>query len=295
MKYSKIVLIHNSFSGQQSKRLSKEALLNLFSKEWQDRIIYRSTEKSDTYLTYVELIKKAQPELVIAAGGDGTLNPVAKACSELNMLMGIIPFGSGNGLARYLGFSMNAALAVKELMMSSEVEIDTATVNDAFFVCACGIGFDGLIAHKFASNKKRGFLSYIKEGIIPLFTYSNANYIITFDGKELKRKAFLVCVANINQYGNDAFIAPDANASDEQLNIVIVRSFSLLNGLFAFRRLFNKTIYQWNAIEHYKTNRVEINCDTKQCYHFDGEPACHERTFIIQTGGNKLRILRATK
>lgn len=178
--------------------------------------------------------RKDTEETIIAVGGDGSINEIAKVLAGTSKAMGIIPQGSGNGLARHLGISLNPVKAIQQLNTSVKRAIDTAYVNGHFFVSIAGVGFDSLIAQKFTSSKSRGFLGYAGLVFREYFKYKPTQYQLILDGKPIKRNAALISFANSNQFGYNTRIAPAASLEDGLLDVCIMRkpSFYQLPGTF---------------------------------------------------------------
>ena len=142
--------------------------------------------------------------MVVAVGGDGTVNEVASAINGSNTILGIIPFGSGNGLARFLKIPIDTIKAIKNLTSGHMVQIDSATLNGKPFFNMAGMGFDAHIAEVFSHNKKRGFITYIKSAFEEINKYKEQHYSINIDGQLYERDAFMLSIANSSQYGNNA-------------------------------------------------------------------------------------------
>src|SRR5208283_3527302 len=145
---------------------------------------------------------------IVAVGGDGTVNEVAKALVDTPTVLGIIPSGSGNGLARFLKIPMRIEDSVYLQNVGKILSIDYGRINNEPFFCTCGVGFDAHIGNKFAKSANRGFFSYVKETYHAYFHYKPLKYTIKIDGEKIKTRAFLITVANAGQYGNDAYISP---------------------------------------------------------------------------------------
>src|SRR4051812_15392154 len=156
--------------------------------------------------------------MIVAVGGDGTVNEIASAIVGSGTALGIVPYGSGNGLARFLGIPMNPNQAIQALVKGHVESIDSGTVNGQPFFNMAGMGFDAHISEVFSHGKKRGFVSYIKSSIEEISTYDEQQYHIEIDGKVYERKAFMLSIANSSQYGNNAHISPKASVQDGLLD-----------------------------------------------------------------------------
>lgn len=158
---------------------------------------------------------------VIAAGGDGTVNEIATALCGTSTALGIIPVGSGNGLARHLGLPLDVTEAIEVIAKDNIIDCDYGTANGRPFFCTFGVGFDAAVSEKFAHQKRRGKLSYIKSAISEYVSYNPQTYTISANGQILTQKAFIVACCNASQYGNNAYIAPTASITDGLLDITI--------------------------------------------------------------------------
>lgn len=228
---------------------------------------------------------------IVAAGGDGTVNEVAKALANTGITMGILPCGSGNGLARFLGIPMKLKEAIAVQNQGHELNIDFGKINDNPFFCTCGVGFDAHIGNKFASSHKRGFLTYVKETIKAYFSYKPKKYKIKVDGEKLKTRAFLITVANAGQYGNDAYIAPQADITDGMLDLCILTPFPKHKAFHMGYRLFNRTMDQCSYIKVRKGQIITIKRKKKGEVHLDGEPAIMGKKLKIKIVEKGLKVI----
>jgi len=222
-----------------------------------------------------ELASKASADgydLVVAVGGDGTVNEVAQGLIGTNTKMGIIPMGSGNGLARELGISTNMRKSARTLINGKTLQLDVCKLNDQRFLCTSGIGFDALIAHKMSKSSSRGFLKYIKLVIQESIFYKPIEVRLKIDGIQIEEPAFLITFANASQFGNNAFIAPGASMTDGLIDVVVVRKFAKIwMPVFAVA-LFLKLIPKLPFVDCYKAIQIELELADTPYYHFDGEP-----------------------
>ena len=210
--------------------------------------------------------------IAVACGGDGTVNQVASVVAHTNMALGIFPLGSGNGLARSNRISLDLKKALQIIERGTIKKIDGATINEHSFFCTAGVGFDAHIANEFASSTKRGFVTYFKTTVKEFFNYSPSPYKITIDGKVIETKAFLITVANAGQWGNDVYIAPDAELTDGILNVSILKPFSHFAIPMIGIKLFSKKIHTSINLQSEKGKHIQIEFDGELPVHFDGEP-----------------------
>jgi YegS/Rv2252/BmrU family lipid kinase len=225
-----------------------------------------------------------QAGLVIAWGGDGTINEVASALAFGNVPMAIVPAGSGNGLATELEIDNRPRQAIDEAVRSRPRPIDLGEIAGRLFVNIAGLGFDAHVAEKFNApeNVKRGLATYASITGRALFRYRPADYAITTpDGCVRARRAVMVSFANSAQFGNGARIAPGAAVDDGLLDLVVLEERSRLASILALPRLFNGTIGRHPGYTLRRVTEATITSAEPILFHADGEP--------IQ-GGTELKI-----
>ena len=228
----------------------------------------------------------------VAVGGDGTVNEIAKALVNTQGILGIIPVGSGNGLARHLHIPLNPGMAIRLINKLKYQAIDCGLINNIPFFCTCGVGFDALIGEKFAQCKGRGLTNYVKTTIREYFKYKPENYKITIDNeKVISHKAFLITFANGSQYGNNAYIAPQADISDGKLDICILSPFRLLKAPGIGIKLFAKTINKSSHMHTERATNIVLERATEGFVHFDGEPCRMGKKLNISLINKGLNII----
>ena len=228
----------------------------------------------------------------VAVGGDGTVNEIGKALINSNGIMGIIPCGSGNGLARHLQIPLEPKEAIVMFNKKNEFAIDYGEINDLPFFCTCGVGFDALIGDKFALAKGRGLANYIKIAIHEFFNYKAEEYCLTIDNQpKITYKAFVVTFANGSQYGNNAYISPKADISDGLLDICILSPFSLLNAPVLGARLFLKNVDKSKLLKIHYGSQILLERNHSGVIHFDGEPRQMGKQLHIRIINKGLKIL----
>lgn len=210
-------------------------------------------------------------DVICAIGGDGTVNEVASALIGSNKTLGIIPNGSGNGLARELNIPLNIDSAIDTLLSHNVSTIDSCRVNDRSFLCTCGIGFDGSVSEEFSESSLRGPMVYIKDSVQTFFSHTPATYHLNIDGKEITTKAFLIAFANASQYGNNAFIAPNASLTDGIMDVTIIKEFPIVDAAQVAIQLFSKGLDQNPYTELHQGKEITVTTDTPIPYHIDGE------------------------
>ncbi|MBP3550017.1 MAG: diacylglycerol kinase family lipid kinase [Alistipes sp.] len=217
------------------------------------------------------LAREATDDIVVAVGGDGTVNEVARGIVGTEKILGIIPCGSGDGLARHLGLSHNIRKAIQTIEQGECKRMDTAEINGRPFFSVCGVGFDAVVSERFAKSGKRGVANYIKLGLNTWRNYSPEHYTITIDGEEHQTDSLLITIGNSNQWGNNAKIAPLASCFDGLLEVTTVEKFSFWElPLMAFR-LMTGTLHKSRKIACYRGKDIYINRAAEGVAHADGD------------------------
>lgn len=211
-------------------------------------------------------------DIIIAAGGDGTINEVATKVLQHKKILGILPLGSGNGLARFLNIPKNLRQAILAINALKVEAIDTARFNNKCFFNLAGMGFDAHLSSVFSKDKKRGLAGYVKLGFQEVFSYQAQQYILNIDGVEYKRSAFAISVANSSQYGNDVYIAPNASVKDGLLDVCIIKPFSAIKLPVLGYVMLTGTAETSEMIEIIKGKQIQITRETAGAVHVDGEP-----------------------
>lgn len=240
-----------------------------------------------------ELAKQAiekKYRMVFAVGGDGTVNEVAKGLLHSNIPLGIIPVGSGNGLARHLQIPLNIDRALHLINLEKTMVIDTFTINGRFSTNVSGIGFDGHIAGLFGQNGKRGLFNYVKLVVSQFSKFKEFEYELIINKEESRNKAFIISCANSSQFGNNAIIAPYASLSDQELDICFVKKMSLIPALSFVIQLFRGTIHKSKHVRIKKANEFELKTQFPIPYHVDGEAAGSSSHFIIKINPASLSV-----
>jgi YegS/Rv2252/BmrU family lipid kinase len=236
---------------------------------------------------------------VLAAGGDGTINETAKALCDTGVPLGIIPAGSGNGLARHIGIPVDTRLSLKVIAAQRAVDCDYGSVNGNPFFCTFGLGFDAAVSHRFARQHRRGKLSYIRSAISEYVSYHPETYTISANGQIITQKAFLVAVCNASQYGNNAYIAPEASITDGLLDITVVHAGNPIDTAVVGIDLFTGYINRNTMIRTFRVPAAVIYRSGTGQAHIDGEPVmmddimdvkCHHRALRIFAPDNKTRF-----
>lgn len=238
-----------------------------------------------------EIAHNCHETIVVAVGGDGTVNEVAKGIIGTDKVLGIIPFGSGNGLARHLGISMNTKKALMTIVEGSYSTIDSAEINGIPFCCTCGIGMDAAVGMEFSKHKTRGLMTYIRSSITIWRHYSPERYTITIDGKTIESNASIITIGNANQWGNNSFITPKASVQDGLLDIAVIEPFRLYQVPLLALRLFTKTLTGSAIAHYYRGTDITILRDKAGEAHFDGEPLLLGDNLEIKINPKSLHVI----
>ena len=222
-----------------------------------------------------EIAAKAKDDgvdVVVAIGGDGTVNEVARAIVHSSTALGIIPCGSGNGLARHLLLPLNVRKAIEVINRCEIRQLDYGIINDYPFFCTCGMGFDAFVSMKFAEAGKRGPITYVENVLREGLKYKPETYTIEDDNGTLQYKAFLISCANASQYGNNAYIAPQASMSDGLMDVIIMEPFDVFEAPQISIEMFSKTLDKNSKIKTFRTRHLHIHRDKPGVIHYDGDP-----------------------
>lgn len=267
----KISFIINPISGTQNKeQILKWVNEKLDHEKYVQEVIY--TERAGHAVEIAT--QKAQKGIhaVIAIGGDGTINEIARALVHTNTALGIIPCGSGNGLARHLQIPMDPKKAIDIINEGLIDTIDYGKINGVLFFCTCGVGFDAFVSLQFSKAGKRGPLTYMEKTLLESLKYRPETYELEMDGSTSRYKAFLIACGNASQYGNNAYITPQATLNDGLLDVTILEPFTVLDVPSLSFQLFNKTINQNSRIKTFRCKTLSIHRSKSGVVHFDGEP-----------------------
>ncbi len=230
-------------------------------------------------------------DAVVAVGGDGTVNEVGRAVARSATALGVIPCGSGNGLARHLMLPLDISKAVEIINKFTVHELDYGIINDMPFFCTCGMGFDAFISMKFAEAGKRGPITYLENILREGLKYRPETYEIEDGSGTFLNKAFLISCANASQYGNNAYIAPRASMSDGLLDVVVMEPFDVLEAPQLSIDMFNKTLDKNPNIKTFKTERIRVHREKAGFVHCDGDPIMTSADVDVSVVNKGIRII----
>ncbi|MCM1004746.1 MAG: diacylglycerol kinase family lipid kinase [Prevotella sp.] len=263
----KALIIINPKSGTRTKFGIETAIENVFG----SRADIVFTERPGHATELAAAATREGYDRVVAVGGDGTVNETANGLLHTNIPLAIIPFGSGNGLARDIGIPMKRDAALEVAAAGKSANVDCGTVGGKNFFCTMGVGFDALVSQEFAHAQRRGLLAYSRIAVNNFMRYKPQNYNITVDDTQYEFKAFIIAVCNAAQYGNNAFIAPHASMSDGKLDVTVVERGHLGSLATAGVRLFTHNLDRSHIVHCLRGKHILIQREYEGPGHIDGE------------------------
>jgi diacylglycerol kinase (ATP) len=295
----KLIYLVNPISGTKKKSTLKAAIQKRNTDEGLNFQIAETRSDGDyTYLP--DLIRKEKITDIVVCGGDGSVSTVTSYLLNIDVNVGIITTGSGNGLALAAGIPYATNRALDIIVKGHSSLIDGFQINDKFSCMMCGIGNDAQVAHDFAQTKVRGLKTYLKISALNYFKSKPYSFTIELKDKSTTLEAFFITIANSNQFGNHVTIAPRASLNDGLLDIVIVKKmnkmvlpFSLLNQIAGANKFSELHNFRNNKnIIYFQTNEVVIINKNKAPLHIDGEPHPYTEKINIKILPNAFRLLQ---
>lgn len=265
----KTLLIVNPNSGTRPKDVLPELLSNKLPDG--DELCIRVTEAPGDADRIARAAVADGYGRIIVAGGDGTVNDVANALCGSGVPLGIIPCGSGNGLARSLAIPQDFRRAAEIIAEGRELDIDCGLVNGQRFFCTFGMGFDAAVTEKFSREKRRGKMTYVKSALLEFLNFTPKVYAISVGGKIVTEQAMVVAVCNASQYGNNAYIAPEASLTDGMLDVTVIHDGPLVQQALAGIQLLSGHLDRNILVDTFRTDKLEISRLDESNGHIDGE------------------------
>jgi len=229
-------------------------------------------------------------EMVVAVGGDGTINEIGRGLIDSDVALGIIPAGSGNGFARNFNIPLDQQKATRALLNVSTQKIDVGKINSHYFFNVAGLGLDATISAHFEQFGVRGPIPYFLVGCREFFKYKPREIHLIFDHRELKVRPLLLSIANAPQYGNGAIIAPNARPDDGLLDFCILQPLSAFQAVRRLPMLFNGTIHHFEGMQIIQASHARIERATADYIHTDGDPYFEDATLEITILPGRLRV-----
>ncbi len=289
MQSRKLVLIINPIAGTLSKRGLEGWLLPKLSDMGYSVDVRYTTGPGDATRIAAEAASQGAYG-VLACGGDGTVNEVASGLIGSRTALGILPAGSGNGLARHIGIPIDISRSLKVIAEDNVQPCDYGEVNGHPFFCTFGVGFDAAVSKRFAEKHTRGLATYITSAMDEFVKYNPQMYEIIADDTVITDRAFLVVVCNASQYGNNAFVAPSASIRDGVLDVTVVHNGTLLSHALSGLEMITGTIGNHGNIETFRTSELTIRRPEATTAHIDGDPIDLPAELHIKCHPGELRI-----
>jgi YegS/Rv2252/BmrU family lipid kinase len=266
----KIRFIANPRSGvNRSRNLRQLIGQNLDPEQFDYELVYTKRAGHG-----IELAREAVAQgfdLVVACGGDGSVNEIASALTGTEVVLGILPCGSGNGFAMHLGIGRDVAKAIRYLNSGEVLAVDTCRMNGRFFVNLAGIGFDGVVARRLHESKRRGFWAYLRFSIAETLGYRMQLFDIQTDGRRFQQKCLLVEVANAPIYGYGFSIVPPAKLNDGRLEVLIAKAAPKWRYLLESWRFLNASFHKSSLVECFNCEEITVTPASPTAAHVDGE------------------------
>ena len=289
---TKVLFIVNPHSGKR-KALHLEEIVSevLPSASFEPEVRYTG------YPGHAEIMaRESAADVVVAVGGDGTVNEVARGLLGSSKILGIVPVGSGNGLALHLGISRNPVEAVRTIGKMNVGTMDCGTINGHSFFCSCGVGMDAVVSGEFEKSGKRGLVTYVRKALEVFRTYRPSDYLLTVDEDKPKTlKAMLITIGNANQWGNNAFICPEAREDDGLLDITVIRPFPVWYAPVIISRLMSGRLYKCRYVDLYRGRHICLKRERVEAAHYDGECCMLENQIVVNVMPGCIRMVRPGK
>ena len=285
-----IAFIINPISGTHSKDEIPNIIETVLDKE-QFNYELRFTEYAGHAAEIAHECAEKGIDIVVAVGGDGTVNEVARSLTHTDTALAIVPSGSGNGLARHLCLPMDVKKSLEIINACKIEDFDYGIINDLPFFCTCGMGFDAFISLKFAEAGKRGPITYVENVLKEGLKYKPETYEVEDETGAKRYKAFLIACANASQYGNNAYIAPGATMKDGEMDVIIMEPFNALDAPQIAADLFMKTLGNNSKIKTFRAKSIHIHRKEPGAIHFDGDPIMTGTDIDVHIEHNGIKIL----
>src|SRR4051812_39690436 len=295
----KLLYLINPISGTRNKNELKALIEAKTTAAALEYAIYPSVE-SGNYSFLLPIIREEGFTDIVIAGGDGTVNQAVNSLRKLPVTFGILPCGSGNGLAFSAGIPKNHEKALDIIFKGKAEMSDAFFVNETFACMLCGLGLDAQVAHDFANDPKRGLATYIKKTVSNFFSASTYPFVVKTGGREFKTDAFFISIANSNQFGNHFTIAPKASLNDGMLDIVIMTKQNKLSVLFqalmqvgGYNELQETAVLDEKAsVLYFQVNELSIRNTKGAPMHIDGDPVETAKQLSIRMLPGHFRLIR---
>lgn len=264
----KIVFITNPVAGGKSK----EHIIRFLQWEMPRARVQWEIVRTEYPGHAGEIAASTDADCVVAVGGDGTVNEVAAAIAGTTKVLGIIPCGSGDGLARHLHISHVPVFALRTILGGRVAAVDNGTIDGRPFFCTCGVGLDAIVSFRFAAAGKRGLQTYIREAERTWKGFVPEHYELVADGKPMSLDAVLITVGNANQWGNEARIAPAASLVDGLLDVTVIKPFRTAEIPLLAAMLMDGRLLHNPRVMHFRCRSLTVRRAAAGPAHIDGNP-----------------------
>lgn len=291
-KKQTILFLINPKSGVSNKRRVPQMVEQYLDRNRYDIAVCYTQYAGHAYELAKDAVERGI-DVVVAVGGDGTVNEVGRALLHTGTAMGVVPCGSGNGFARHLGIPIGVKKAIEFINAAEPVDIDYGKINGHPFFCSCGMGFDAVVSNDFAKGKNRGMLNYIRHSLLDWVRYKPETYVVeTGDVKE-SFEAFVIACGNASQYGNNAYITPFASMRDGLITASILSPFNAFEVPLMATHLFTHTFDESTHVTTLAAPWIRIKREKPGPVHFDGEPCEMEQELLIEMVAGGIKVLAA--
>ncbi|MBK1878858.1 diacylglycerol/lipid kinase family protein [Pelagicoccus mobilis] len=286
-----LAFIVNPISGKRLKGNERVARVKAFVSERKLDAVVWETERGGHAPELATKALEQGARRIVAVGGDGTINEVGRVVVGTDCEFGLVPMGSGNGLARHIGLPLGFDDALKLAASGSAIKVDTGEADGHPFFNVMGIGFDAEVGRRFNETKGRGLINYMREGWKAFRAYKSLKCDIETPDGSRTLSAYIVAVANSSQYGSNAFIAPDASMTDGKLNLVAIAQPHLLSFVILIWRMFSKKLYHSPRVTPICADSFTLNMEAGGIFHVDGEIFQCGETLTVKARPKSLRIV----
>lgn len=291
-KKQDILFLINPKSGVSRKKRVPQMV-----EQYIDHARYNATVRYTQYAGHAyELAKEAAAtgvDVVVAVGGDGTVNEVGRALVHTGTALGVVPCGSGNGFARHLGIPIGIKSAIEFINKAQPVDIDYGKINGQPFFCSCGMGFDAVVSSDFAKGKARGVFNYIRYSLLDWVKYKPETYVVETEEMKETFEAFVIACGNASQYGNNAYITPFASMRDGMATVSILSPFNAFEVPLMATHLFTHTFDESTHVSTIVAPWIRIVREKAGPVHYDGEPYEMEKELFIEMVAGGVKVLAA--
>ncbi len=289
--YKNTILIVNPIAGGAKGKKDVIKYLTKYFSNISQTVSIKNTAKRGDATDFALLAVQEKADLVVAVGGDGTINEIGSGLVNTNISMGIVPMGSGNGLARSLKIPQNVKKACELIEKGVVSPIDVGKVNSRYFFLVAGVGFDAVVGKKYDESPRRGPVPYFYHSIKEFIHYEAETIKFGFNDMTFQRNPFVFVVANGRQFGNNAIIAPTAKLNDGFLDVCIINQFTFLDAFSALPKLFTGALNKFSRAEFHKSQSIWIERQAPGYINIDGEPLLEEPMIKISVIPESLKII----